>query len=258
MSVLWGERTWCEVRDAAREGAVAVLPCGSTEQHGPMLPLDTDIRIAEKVADDGAETAAEKYDVNCLVLPTLPFGLALHHIGFAGTITFQPETYVAAVADILRSIASHGFDRIAVISGHGGNEPGLKLAMEKVVHEFAPERVLRLALFQGHRDPVFAQMSRAALAGQPSEGQPGIHAARWETSETLADRPHLVRQELMVTPAMKRTTIPEWVWRTEELTETGAFGDPSLSSAELGGRTWAAWAEAVAQFLKRLADEPTA
>lgn len=255
MSILWGEHTWEEIRDAAQAGAIAVVPFGSTEQHGPMLPVDTDVRIAEKMAADGARLAQEKFGLRVLVLPTMPFGLAQHHLSFAGTVSFQPETYIAVIADTLNCIVHHGFHRIAVLSGHGGNEPGLKLGIEKVIHAHAATQALRIALFGGHRDPVFAKLSREIWKDQPSEGQPGIHASRWETSETLADRPHLVKKEKMVRPTLKRPTVPEWNWRTEELTATGAFGDPSQARPEFGMQTWNAWAEAVAQFLKRLADE---
>ena len=254
MSLLWGEHTWEELGEAAKAGAIAVVPFGSMEQHGPMLPLDTDIRIAEKVAMDGAQAALDTFGIRCVVLPPLPFGLALHHMRFTGTISFQPETYVAAIADILRCVVRHGFHRIAVVSGHGGNEPALHLGLEKIVAEFADTQALRIALFRGHRDQEFAKRSPEIWKDQPSEGQPGIHAARWETSETLADRPHLVRREKMVKP-QQRPDVPEFVWLTQELTQTGAFGDPSLARADLGERTWAAWAEVVALFLKRLADE---
>jgi creatinine amidohydrolase len=256
MSLLWGEHTWEEVGQAAREGALVVAPFGSVEQHGPMLPVDTDVRIAERLAGDGAQAAFEKFGIQSLVLPTMPYGLALHHMGFAGTISLQPETYLAVIADVLRCVVNHGFRKIAVITGHGGNTAALDLAMEKIVAEFAGTHSLRVAFFQGHRDPTFAALSREIWKDEPSEGQPGIHASRWETSELLADRPHLVRREKMVRPTHTRPDIPEWVWRTEELTETGAFGDPSLARADLGEKCWAAWAEAVAAFLKRLADEP--
>lgn len=256
VNLLWGENTWEDIAQAARDGAIAVAPFGSTEQHGPMLPVDTDIHIADRLALDGARAARDKYGIPVLVLPTMPFGLALHHMSFAGTVSFQPETYVMAIADILRCVIKHGFRRIAVVSGHGGNEPALRLGIEKVVHEFAETMPLRIALFLGHRDPVFATLSPEIWRGEPSEGQPGIHASRWETSETLADRPHLVKRGRMVRPEMKRTTVPEFDWRTQEITETGAFGDPSLARAELGEKCWDAWAEAVGQFIKRLADEP--
>jgi creatinine amidohydrolase len=255
MKYLWGEHTWEDIRDAAEAGAIVVAPFGSTEQHGPMLPLDTDIHIAEKLATEGARRAWDKHGIRCLVLPTFPFGLAMHHMHFAGTITLQPETYVAAIADILRCVVRHGFRKIAVITGHGGNEPALQLGMEKIAHEFVDRKPLRIAYFRGHRDPGFAEFCRELWKDEPSEGQPGIHASRWETSETLADRPHLVKREKMVRPTLRRPTVPEWVWHTHELTESGAFGDPSLARADLGEKVWEGWAEAVADFLKRLADE---
>jgi creatinine amidohydrolase len=252
----WGECTWEEVKAAAERGALAVAPFGSTEQHGPMLPLDTDIHIAEKVALDGARVAVEQHGVDCLVMPTMPYGLALHHMRFAGTVSLMPGTYVAAIGDVLRCAVEHGFRRIAVISGHGGNRPALELGITKVVTEFADRFTLRIAMFQGHSDAEFARRSRELHQDEPSEGQPGIHAARWETSETLADRPHLVREERLHRPALKRPTVPEWRWRTHELSETGAFGDPTMARADLGERMWEVWAEAVGLFLKRLAEEP--
>jgi len=255
MKLLWGENTWEGIREAAARGVIVVAPFGSVEQHGPMLPVDTDVRIAEKMAVDGAQWALDAFGLQTLVLPTMPYGLALHHMSFPGTISLQPETYVAAVADVLRCVARHGFRKIAVITGHGGNEPALKLGIEKVVHECADTRALRIATFQGHRDPTFAEISRQIWRDEPSEGQPGIHASRWETSETLADRPHLVKREKMARPTHSRPDIPEWEWRTEEITATGAFGDPSLARAELGEKCWKAWAEAVAQFLQRLGEE---
>jgi creatinine amidohydrolase len=251
----WGECTWEEVKAAVEEGALAVAPFGSTEQHGPILPLDTDIHIAEKVALDGARLAFERYGVRSLVMPTMPYGLALHHMRFTGTISLTPETYVTLVAEVLGCAIRHGFRKIAVISGHGGNRPGLELGIAKVVAEFAERFPVRIILFQGHQDPEFARLSKEILRDEPSEGQPGIHAARWETSETLADRPELVRRDRLERPTLRHRKVPEWWWMTHELSETGAFGDPTLARAELGERMWAIWAEAVALFLKRLADE---
>ncbi|MEW6355242.1 MAG: creatininase family protein [Planctomycetota bacterium] len=249
-SILWADHPWEELAQIAKAGAVVVAPFGSTEQHGPMLPVETDIRIAEKVAAEGAAVAARKHDVPVLVLPTMPVGLALHHMRFAGTLSFQPETYVKVVAEILESVVKHGFRKIAVISGHGGNDPGLKLGIEKVVYH--SPKPLRIAQYPGWNEPEFARRRQEAFKDAPSEGQMGIHAARSETACTLADRPHLVRRDRMVKPQLKLKTVPEWWWRTDELSETGAFGDPSIATAEFGQKMWDIWAEAVGLFIKRL------
>jgi creatinine amidohydrolase len=256
MNVNWGQHTWEEIREYAREGALAVAPFGSTEQHGPMLPLDTDIHIAERVAVSGAKRAWDTFEIPALVLPVMPVGLASHHMRFAGTLTFQPETYITVVSEVLSSAVEHGFRKIAVISGHGGNVPGLQLGIKKVVHQYRDDFTLRIALYQGHQDAEMQRMRKEVMEGQPSEGQLAIHASRSETSETLADRPHLVRRKRMVRPELKVDSKPEWAWQTHELSETGAFGDPSMASAELGEKLWDSWAEPVALFLKRLWDEP--
>lgn len=142
-----------------------------------------------------------------------------------------------------------------MISGHGGNVKALELAMLKVAHQYNGRRTLRISLFRGHQDAESISRRRAIFIGEPEEGQPSIHASRWETSETLADRPHLVRQK-MVRPRLKMPSVPEWTWRTHELSETGVFGDPSLVKESLGEKMWATWAEAAALFLKRLWESP--
>jgi creatinine amidohydrolase len=256
MRLKWGECTWEEIGEAAAQGYLVVAPFGSVEQHGPMLPLDTDVRIAERYAEEGAQLAAELYGVRSLVMPVMPYGLAAHHMRFPGTVTLQPETYLGVVGDILHSIVTHGFRKIVVISGHGGNMPGLQLAVSKVVNVYADQFPLRIALFRGHSDPAFARRSAALMQRTPKEGQPGIHAARWETAEVLADRPHLVRRERVQRPQLQRPDIPPWYWRTHELSATGAFGDPSLATAEAGVEQWRLAAEAVASLMKQLADEP--
>ncbi len=256
MNVRWGEHPWEEIRDYARDGALAVAPFGSTEQHGPMLPLDTDIHIAERVALSGARRAWEDFRIPVLVLPVMPVGLAAHHMRFAGTLCLQPETYITMASEVLACVVEHGFRKIAVISGHGGNVPGLQLAIKKTIYQFRDDFPLRIALFQGHQDAEMRKMRRDIWDDQPSEGQPAIHASRSETSETLADRPHLVRRDRMLRPTLEVESIPEWSWQTHELSETGAFGDPSLANAELGEKLWESWAQPVALFLKRLWEAP--
>ena len=249
-SIYWGHHTWEELRAIAKAGAVVVAPFGSMEQHGPMLPVDTDIHIADRWAADGAEYAKSRFGIPVLVLPTMPYGLSEHHKRFEGTIYVPPEHYVSLVAQVLTCVSDHGFRRIAVVSGHGGNDPGIDLGIKKVVNQSTTP--LRIAFFQDHRDPDFMRLSEPIFRDEPSQGQMAFHADRWETSETLADRPHLVRPDRMVRPKLSVAGRPEWAFMTHQVTESGASGDPSLARADLGEKLWPAWAEAVGLFIKRL------
>src|SRR3712207_2969337 len=100
-----GELTREELR-ARLPGATVVLPTGSTEQHGPHLPLLTYALMAEAVAVRAGELAASRADV--LVAALLPYGCSHHHLPFGGALTVTQRTYVAFVADLAESLASIG------------------------------------------------------------------------------------------------------------------------------------------------------
>ncbi len=258
MRLFWAENPWPDIKRAAAEGYIVLLPAGALEQHGPMLPVDTDARLAERWARDGAALARDKYGVDCLVLPTLSYGQSCHHMNFPGTISFSFPTYLAALHDILREVVRHGFLKVAVINGNGGNESSLRSAQYQVMEELTREGCrARIALFPGYGSPVISRGLRELQESglMPSEGQMAIHAAGTETAETLADRPELVKLDDCERPQLERETVPDWAWRTEELSTTGAFGDPSLATAELGEALWNLWAEAVADFLRGLAED---
>lgn len=245
VSIHWGDHTWEEIRQLADTRALAVLPCGATEQHGPALLLRTDIRIAERVAWSAAEKVWRENGVRALVLPTLPYGVSAHHMGFAGTITLQPETFIALVSDVLRCVVKHGFRKIAVVSGHGGNIPALDVACHKVSDEFT-HRPVRIVLDRmSEVPPWFAEI----FAHAPKEEGIRGHADMIETSLMLADMPDRVRRDRIGRPHLRVDNPPEWAWMTHELTDTGALGDPTLASAELGEKVWQG---AVHDFAERL------
>jgi len=260
MNLLWGECTWEDIAEAAKAGYIVVLPAGAIEQHGPMLPVDVDARLAERWAVDGARRAREKYGVDVLVLPPLPYGQSCHHMKFAGTISLGFETYIAALSDIMRAVLDWGFRSIVVINGNGGNETSIQVARYKLLEEMTRQgREARIYLHDGFADP-HARAEWEKLYGSPplSEERMGIHAASAETAEMLADRPHLVKREKMVKAQLKRDTVPLFAWRTDELSVTGAFGDPGLATAELGEKLWEAWTESIARFLAAVRDEQQA
>ena len=98
-----------------------IIPLGSTEQHGPTEPL-RDALTAEAVALELGRRSG------VLVTPAQAFGMAEHHLGFAGTMSLQPSTLMAVLHDLVLSLATHGFERIFVVNGHGGNIATAKAA----------------------------------------------------------------------------------------------------------------------------------
>ena len=121
--------TWQEMNDAIERQPVILLPVGSTEQHGPHLPLDVDVFLCEEVCLETARRMPGK----ALVLPAVSYGLNLHHIDFPGTIHIEPEVFIAFCLNVTKSVAYHGFRRILVVNGHGSNGPLVDLVARKTL-----------------------------------------------------------------------------------------------------------------------------
>lgn len=114
---------WKMIEDYLKRDDRAALPLGSTEQHA-FLSLCTDALLAEEVAAGAAEP------LGVPVFPALPYGLAPYFMAYPGTVSLRAETYCALVEDILESLYAHGFRRILIVNGHGGNQPAFSKAQE--------------------------------------------------------------------------------------------------------------------------------
>ncbi|MDH3662519.1 MAG: creatininase family protein, partial [Alphaproteobacteria bacterium] len=104
----------------------SILPIGSTEQHGPTGLIGTDALCADLVARGVGERAS------AIVAPPLNFGMAQHHMAFAGSMTLRPETLLAVLVDLLASLAVHGFERCLIINGHGANMATIMTAISEL------------------------------------------------------------------------------------------------------------------------------
>lgn len=237
--------------EAARRAphALAVLPVGATEQHGPHLPLGTDFLIVEHAARAAAAASA---DIDVIVTPTLPFGSSHHHLPFGGTVSMATERYYGALRDMVESLLIDGFRRVFILNGHGGNHEIIQL----VARDLALERPANIGAAS------YWDLARAALAGADLPGHYPGHAGFFETSLILALRPDLVDSPLPRRDAaeLERVTIPATPYRAERFGFwegiSGHTDTPHEASAERGRALLELIVPAVAESLADFARMP--
>jgi creatinine amidohydrolase len=239
-----------EAADALASARLAILPVGSCEQHGPHLTLDTDSAIAEAIA----RRLADDLGADAVLCPTLGYGLSDHHLGFAGTVTLRPATFLAVIEDVLESLQHAGIDRVLVVNGHGGNIEALRLAARSARRD-------RGMLVASVMWAVIAADEVASHAVSDAYG----HACETETSVALALVPDRVRRDRLGKPGERRSvdpltdppraTVDEAVW-LDEWSADGALGDPSRADEDAGRRIVGVVHDRVLAFARRLADRP--
>ena len=168
---------------------IAVLPVGSTEAHGPHLPLATDSLISEAVAWRAAEALAATGRV-AAALPPIHYAVTEWAAMFAGSTSIAAEVAIGLVLGTCKAIRAMGFDRVAVFTAH--LEPDHIASMREVARRFEADTGEPL---------VFIDTTRRALAARltPEFQSGSCHAGRYETSLVLAVRPDLVRMDLAAT-----------------------------------------------------------
>ncbi|WP_320666445.1 creatininase family protein [Prochlorococcus sp. MIT 1307] len=171
--------TWPEVDDYLQHCKGIILPLGSTEQHGPTGAIGTDALTAEAVAMEvGRRTGV-------LVAPTQSFGMAEHHLGFPGTMSLKPATLLALLHDLVLSLASHGFERVFVINGHGGNIATAKAAFMEAYSTVLNRKLPVASRFQCKLVNWFMAASVFTYAKELYGEREGQHATPSEIALTL-------------------------------------------------------------------------
>jgi len=171
--------TWEEARDAAGPGSAAILPVGAIEAHGPHLPLETDVIIAQAMARSGAARLAARGS-RVVVLPPLTYTAAAFAHGFPGTLSLRPETVTATVLDIAGSLARHGFEVLAIANAH--LDPGHLASLEAAVNVIRRDLGLAVAF------PNLAAKPWALRLGDEFRSG-ACHAGQFETSMVRAALP---------------------------------------------------------------------
>jgi creatinine amidohydrolase len=243
-SVLWQELTAEELREKAARDAVVVLPVASMEQHGPHLPVGVDTILCGGVCKLAAERAG---DAEVVVAPTLWCGMAEHHMAFGGTFTFNIPTYRAVLLALLKSLERHGFHRVVIVNGHGGNIA----ALAAFLPDFARETSLQI------RATTYFLLAQEAMAPFMDDQVSVLHACEVETSMMMVLAPDTVRQDRLPEAfgmldadltALTRPTVGRYR-PFREMTDTGVIGDARQATAEKGTAFLDAAADALAKLL---------
>jgi len=229
-TVLMAEMTWPEYAALVAE-RVVILPVGSTEQHGPHLPLGSD---ALAVAEVGLRVGRQ---IGAIVAPTIPYGYrsAPRSGGgelFTGTTSLTGETLIHVVRDILTALVRHGARRIVVLDGHYENNMFLHEGIHLVLDAGAPPdlRIMKILWV----DPIQQKtLDRAWPDGFP--GWALEHAAHLETSLMLAARPDLVRMDAVPSDGGDAFPVYDMYPQLEGFVPaSGVLSDPSRASADAG------------------------
>ena len=230
------ELTSPEVAALDRDRTILILPLGSVEQHGNHMPLGTDTLLAQAVS----LAAAERLSGHVAVLPPPWYGFSAHHMRFPGSVTLKTETLMAVAEDVVGSLVGHGFRRILIVNGHGGNGGVIDLLASTLGYKhYGKARVATLTYFQLARE-VIAELRQSKRGGMG-------HACEFETAMVQHIRPDLVKMELAATtypdPGSRYLTtdlLGGSVIRTyldfADLSPTGTLGDPSLADPETGAK----------------------
>ncbi|MFC7044631.1 creatininase family protein [Halobacteriaceae archaeon GCM10025711] len=233
-----GDATWTDAD--ATDATLALLPVGSTEQHGPHAPLATDALNAATVA----ASAADAYPDEVVVAPTIPVGVSEEHRQFTGTLWVTEDTFRAYVRETVASLASHGWDRVVLVNGHGGNVPALGEVAATITRH----------------DDAFAVPFTWFDAIGDHRGDMG-HAGPVETALLRHADPDLVREDRI--EAARDGASDRWgdwqgrvnlAYDSAEFTENGVVGDPADGDADRGEELLALATDALVDLLDAIAE----
>ncbi len=244
------EMTSPAIKAAIESGfTTVVVGVGSTEQHGPHLPTMTDARIGDELALRVAGKLG-----HALQARTIDVGISDHHLAFAGTLSFRPETLHGILLDYADSLARHGFTRIVFLPSHGGNFATVRKAIEEARAAHPGVEVTGytdLFGFTGFLNSLSAEYGVSAEAS-------GAHAGENETSMMMALEGRLVATDRFAPgylgPAGEAEVKIIFERGMPALTPNGVLGDPRTATAARGE----AYVERAAAFLAAAIESQTA
>jgi creatinine amidohydrolase len=230
----WSDIDWTGTDAATAARWIAVMPLGATEQHGPHLPLETDVMIGEAYLARVRELLPNTSPAT--FLPIQKIGISTEHIDFAGTLTLSTEAALKEWMALGESVARAGVKKLVMVTSHGGNSAAMMLVAQDLRAYHGLLAVTTSWSRFGVPDGLFPE----------EELRHGIHGGAVETSIMLAKYKEHVRIGAIAdfrssSIAMERqyrwlsTQRPApFAWQAQDLNESGAVGNATLATAEKG------------------------
>lgn len=248
----WQHLTSPELAERAGPDALAVMVLGAIEQHGPHLPLSTDLDIATGLLAQALSQLDAGFEV--FVLPSLALGASDEHAGFAGTLSLSAGQMSRQLRRIGAAVADIGIRRLVLVNGHGGNIGWLGPAALALRRRH--DMLVVKASYMSFRVPT-------RLLGA-EELRVGLHGGQAETSMMMHLHPDRVRTELLEDfPSVCSDSPPEaalgpeaeasWAWLAEDLDRQGVVGNAAAADPALGRQLVDFYANRLAQVLREAA-----
>ncbi len=248
----WAALTTTDFADGALADAVAILPVAAMEQHGPHLPLATDVIINQGVID--AACALLPPDLPVVVLPMQAVGTSHEHLAFPGTLSLNATALIGLWTQIGECVHRAGIRKLLIFNSHGG-----QAGLPEIV---ATDLRARLGMIVAWASPGAFGTPKGAVG--PVESAHGLHGGAKETAMMLHLAPDVVRTDAIgAFPSQGEKMAADFMrlrangrigfgWQTQDLNPTGAVGDASAATPELGSVLVGHAAQGLAELIQDL------
>jgi creatinine amidohydrolase len=232
---LWARLTWKEIRDAAGQNPVVIIPVGTVETQGPYNIVGLETLIVERLASEVARKTSS------LALPSIPFGYSDSFADIPGTIHVRPEVLQGLYYDVADSILRHGFDHLFFLTAHAPNQP----LMRHVFHRLRVERgILAASMNPGRIAPAYIKdLFDEPLEARGHGAEPGLSIGEYLAPEDVSReeaRPSKPLNQFRgfdvkgTSAKFQGFDVLMRLSMSDVAPETCGYGDPTQGSAELG------------------------
>ncbi|MEA2063585.1 MAG: creatininase family protein [Gemmatimonadota bacterium] len=245
--IFFSDYTWDELDKLNdKNNLKLILPFGAIEAHGYHIPVKSDAFQAEKIAELAALRVSD-----AIILPAVNYGHCVFTRNYCGTIHVSAQTVISLIGDIAESLHQHGFRKLVVFNGHGGNKAAIETALREAFKNLSSDTGSQNEDFKVYQ--VNAYQKSADKFATILQGKDYGHACEIETSVMLALEPELVKMERAVEEYIEGD--PDIIWQIKDMKKESAsatHGAPVYATPEKGQKVLEWLIEELTDFLKKI------